>query len=107
MTEQIVKRGWGATLKLLKEYLQMAQQERGARSKLEADHNPEWVRYERETMLDCVNQMRKEDGRTPVALDLVIDAETHASGHSDYTQTFAINCTKLVFDIPVRAAGSW
>jgi hypothetical protein len=101
MITKEIKRGWGATIKVLADYLKMAQHERSARQEI-VDDEPEWVHYERGVLLDCVNDMRREDGKESVTLEQVKDAETHASGHCDYTQAFAANCAKLVFGIPIR-----
>lgn len=56
----------------------------------------EWVRHERQVMLDAVNALRARDGRGPVGFEEVVAKERSALGHSDYAQTFAIGCADLV-----------
>lgn len=56
----------------------------------------EWERYEREVALEQVNKLRADMGKEPMAMSLVLMAETKASGHSMYITEFAINLTQLV-----------
>lgn len=60
------------------------------------DGELQWMRLEREAMVDRVNVLRARRGATPVALDAVCAKEQLASGHIDYTTKFALGCADLV-----------
>ena len=90
--------GYGQTVRLLHSLLVMAQTERPARKELVGD-DMGWSIYERQVMLDSVNDLRKEKHLPPVTMEQVQQAETYASGHWDYTATFAVQCAKLVFGV--------
>lgn len=91
---------WRAAYDSLLEVLQAAQQERGRRGEFvpgpDGREELAWVIYERQRMLDAVNELRAKAASSPVTLDAVIRAETTACGHSDYTSKFAIACADLV-----------
>lgn len=60
-------------------------------------HIYKWILYERETMLDGVNEERIKRGRTPIIMNDIIRAEKQAIGHSDYSSKFALYCAELVY----------
>lgn len=57
---------------------------------------PEWVVFERKTMLDAVNVERAIRGLSPIDVEtLYHKAERRAEGHSDYSRKFALYCAWL------------
>ena len=56
---------------------------------------PEWVLYERETMLSLVNEQRAKDGKPPINREELLRAERTACGHVDYSRKFALYCAEL------------
>lgn len=91
---------WHQAYVTLLDTLRAAQEQRHVRPEFVTDDEgaPElgWVIYERNRMLETVNQLREASGSQPVDLDAVMRAETSACGHSDYTSKFAIRCADLV-----------
>ena len=55
----------------------------------------EWVLYERETMLNLVNEQRAKDGKSPINREELLRAERTACGHVDYSRKFALYCAEL------------
>lgn len=74
--------------------LTAAQAERPTRQTLVGDE-PEWVRYERDTMWAEVNAARTEAGLRPVLLADILRVEQQAVGHVDYTTKYALYCAEL------------
>lgn len=54
-----------------------------------------WIKYERETMLNCINSIRKSKGMDSLELSDVERVENMAVGHSDYGPKFALYCSEL------------
>lgn len=75
--------------------LTRAQAERHLREDL-VDGELGWIRYERETMHNAVNQARTDRFLPPVPIEAVERVEQQATGHSDYTKKFALYCAELV-----------
>ena len=71
-----------------------AQAERPQRQAMVGDE-PEWVRYERDTMWQAVNAARADHGLPPALLTDILRAENSAVGHSDYTAKYALYCAEL------------
>jgi hypothetical protein len=55
-----------------------------------------WEVYEEQTLLDSVNELRRQLGKSPVTADDIERAGIRAGGHVDYTQKFALYCSELV-----------
>jgi len=92
---------WRENLEALRQVLVTAQAERSKRQEWVAseDGTPGelgWVLFEREQMLQAVNDLRTRAGKTPVSAEQVTQAEQRAMGHVDYTTKFAIACADLV-----------
>ncbi|TYK45095.1 hypothetical protein [Actinomadura decatromicini] len=87
----------------LKATLTGAQRQRDRRPDIiDTPHGPEceWVRYERNVMLDAVNAERAELGKPPALINEVESMDRMAAGHVDYTDKFSLYCTELVVDRP-------
>lgn len=54
-----------------------------------------WMLHERQMMLDLVNEYRRQHGREPAMMAEVVQLETIASGHIDYTNKWAWYCAHL------------
>jgi hypothetical protein len=91
---------WGNLIKYMHELLIAAQAERDDRSQSVNDE-PGWVAYEREVVLEAINEERTNRGFNTLTPDDVKRAETYAAGHVDYTWTFAIGCAKLAVGAPL------
>jgi hypothetical protein len=78
----------------MRRILTHAQEQRDDRQEV-IDGELDWIRYERQTMHDAVNQARADRGLPPTPLTLIERAEKQATGHSDYTKKFALYCAEL------------
>jgi len=72
-----------------------AQKYRSVKSKL-IGNEFEWVIYERAIMLQAVNAMRLQRGRSQIMVEEVRRVEAMAVGHVDYSRKFALYCAHLV-----------
>lgn len=76
-----------------------AQSERKLRQEwIDAENEPLWVLYERQVMLDAINDYRGMLGKPPVLIEPVLQAETWSSGHCDYTSKLSVHGAEIVFD---------
>jgi hypothetical protein len=91
---------YAETIKLLENFLIMAQKERISKYKI-IDFEPEWVHYERNVMFELVNNLREDIKKDPITLEQLKQAEIYAERHYNYTRVFSTCCAKLVFDISV------
>lgn len=102
-----------ALLDRLQKALAEAQAHRPERQELVADEYdtiriPGWVAFEREAMFRAVTEERAKLGKRPIPMDLVVRHERMASGHSDYSQKYAIYCMELVLDeSPIQTGELW
>lgn len=80
--------------RIMRDTLTTAQEERPQRQDI-VDGELDWIRYERATMHNAVNQVRENYGLPLVPLAAVERVEQMACGHSDYTHKFAWYCAEL------------
>jgi hypothetical protein len=78
-----------------------AQRDRGNRCRATFDPlanrpTPEWVLHERLAVLIATNVERLRFGKQPISLQDVFKAEQQATGHSDYSHKYALQCAFLV-----------
>ncbi len=94
-------REWSETLDMFRKALIKAQEQRKNKKEWVADPNdnnvvtPEWILFERQTMLDLTNEERKLNNLPPVTIQQIIRAENCACGHTDYTHKFALYCARM------------
>lgn len=62
----------------------------------------EWIQNERRVMFTEINAQRISRGKSPITLQELINVESMASGHSDYSSKFALYCAELVLDDPMK-----
>lgn len=86
----------------LRETLDEAQKGRSARSGVSPTGEPEWITHERAMMLDATIALLIRH-QLPIDADgtakAVTQAEENASGHSDYTQKWALGCAEYIAKI--------
>jgi len=92
--------GWGGTIRYIREFLQLAQEEHVFRQQL-CEGKPAPTDHERKFMLEVVNELRNKCGKAPVPIEQIIHAENYATYAGDYLNNFAVACAKIVVDAPL------
>lgn len=60
---------------------------------------PEWARYERQSLLTAVNDERAARHLLPATADQIRNADSQAAGHVDYADKVSLYCAEIALGI--------
>lgn len=100
-------RAYRRTLDALTQIFRLAVKERNQRSDLVEDGDDGWMElayvvYERKVMWVAVNLFRVNNKLDQIDIEEIRQAQTMASGHSDFGLKFPLYCAELAFGIEPR-----
>jgi hypothetical protein len=81
---------------ILLDVLIKEQERRADNDEILENYEIAWQRDERDTMYQAVNLLREKLGKRALELHDIMQVESTASGHIDYSSKFALYCAELV-----------